>query len=217
MLLTQTTHLPQDQQERLHADFLANEQAYLQMRDSLLRQHAGQWVAIHDGKVVAVGPQLLDVMERASACGGHPYIALVGKEDAVVFRVRRASFAYDAAYQPFPLPRLNATFWNYAETNSKQYSDVIPDTGADMSVLPDTDCRAIDLFSSPYMTGMSAGVIGPGLATLFYRGKVEIDGQRYDALIQAIPGGSERIVGRDVLNQQRVLFDGPAGEVVVNP
>jgi hypothetical protein len=217
MFQTQTTNLSPDQQQRLHPDFLANEQDYLRLRDSLLAQYRGQWVAVQDGKVAAAGPNLMEVMEKASAGGGHPYVALMGAEDAVVFRVRRAVFAYDQAYQPVPLPRVSATFWNHAETHSQQHADVIPDTGADLSVLPDADCAAIDLFNSPYLTGMSGGVVGGSITTLFYRGKVEMDGRRYGALIQPIPAGQERIVGRDVLNQQRVLFDGPAGQVIVDP
>jgi hypothetical protein len=117
--------------------------------------------------------QRASLLDKASTCRGRPYIALVGEEDAVVFRVRRAVFAYDQAYQPFPLPRVSATFWNHAETHSQQHSDVIPDTGADVSVLPDTDCRAIDLFHAPYMTGLAGGVVGASITTLFYRGKVE--------------------------------------------
>ncbi len=156
--------------------------------------------------MIAAGTDLLDVMERASGGGGHPYFALVGAEEAVVFRVRRAVYAYDQGYQPFPLPRVAATFLNHAETHAQQHLDVIPDTGADLSVLPDADCAAIDLYSSPYMTGMSGGVVGASVTTLFYRGKVELDGHRYAALIQPIPGGRERIVGRDVLNQERSAF-----------
>jgi hypothetical protein len=86
-----------------------------------------------------------------------------------------------------------------------------------VSVLPDHDCKAIDLYNSPYLTGMAGGVVGPALTSLFYRAKVEIDGHRFAALIQPVAAGRERIVGRDVLNQQRVLFDGPAGQVVVDP
>jgi uncharacterized protein DUF5678 len=149
MLQIQTANLSSDQQQRLHPDFLANEQAYLQMRDSLLGTYQGQWVAVHDGKVIAAGSKLLEVIEQAAASGGHPYVALVGAEDAVVFRVRRAAFTYDQTYQPFPLPRMTATFLNHAETHAQQHADVIPDTGADLSVLPDTDCAAIDLFNSP--------------------------------------------------------------------
>ena len=94
MLQIQTTNLPQDQQQRLHPDFLANEQAYLQMRDGLLTSHRGQWVAVHGGQVVATGPKLMEVMEAASTSCGHPYIALVGAEETVVFRGRRALFAF---------------------------------------------------------------------------------------------------------------------------
>ena len=95
MLQIQTTNLPRDRQHLLHPDFVANEQAYLQMRDALLTQYRGQWVAVHGGKVIVAGPKLMEVMENASAHGGHPYIAFVGAEDAVVFRVRRAVIAYD--------------------------------------------------------------------------------------------------------------------------
>jgi predicted aspartyl protease len=217
MLQIQTANLPSDQQSQLPADFLANEQAYLDMRDRLLSQYRGQWVAVHGGSVIAAGTHLAEVMDRAFACAPHPYIGRVGEEDAVVFRVRRAVFAYDQAYQPFPLPRLAATFWNDAETQSQPHVDVIPDTGADISVLPQADCAAINLFSSPCITGMAGGVVGGTVTSLFYRAKVEIDGRRYAALIQPIPAGRERILGRDVLNQQRVLFDGPARQVVVDP
>ena len=201
MLQIQTANLSQDQRQKVHPDFLADEQAYLNMRASLLGQYRGQWVAVQSGKVTVAGTNLLEVMEKASASGGHPYIALVGAEDAVVFRVRRVVFAYDLVYQPFPLPRMSATFWNYAQTHSQPFADVIPDTGADVSVLPDSDCQAIDLFSSPYMTGMASGVVGGSVATLLCQGKVEIDGRHYSALIQPIPAGQERILGRDVLNR----------------
>lgn len=217
MLSPQTANLPAEQRQRLHADFLANEQAYLHMRDSLLPHYRGQWVAVLEGKVIAAGADLLAVTAAAAATLGHPYIALVGAEETVVFRVRKAAFAYDRAYQPFPLPRVIATYWNHAETHAQTCADVIPDTGADLSVLPDGDCTAIDLFNSPYFTSVSSGGVGASVATLIYRGKVEMDGRRFAALIQPVAGGQERIVGRDVLNQQRVLFDGPAGQVTVDP
>jgi Family of unknown function (DUF5678) len=217
MIQLQTANLPRDQQRHLHPDFLANEKAYANLRDSLLPQYRGQWVAVCGSKVVAAGTNLLQVMEQATKCGGHPFFALVGAEDSVVFRARRAVYAYDQSYQPFPLPRLSATFWNHSETHSQQLADVIPDTGADVSLLPDADCKAIDLFNSPCLLGTAGGVLGAGVTTLFYQGKVEIDARRFSALIQPISAGRERILGRDVLNQQRLLFDGPAGQVVVNP
>src|SRR5258708_502308 len=110
MLGIQTANLPHDLKQQLHPDFLANEQAYLQMRSGLLVQHRGQWVAVDGGKVVAASSNLMDLMESAAATSEHPYVALVGAEDSVVFRTRRAVFGYDQGYQPFPLPRLTATF-----------------------------------------------------------------------------------------------------------
>jgi hypothetical protein len=47
------------------------------------------------------------------------------------------------------------------------------------------------------------------VTTLIYHAKAEIDGKRYPALIQPVAGGKERIVGRDVSNHLRVLFEGP--------
>src|SRR5712691_4440732 len=72
MLQTQTVNLPPDQQRRLHPEFLANEQAYLQMRDSLVAQYCGQWVAVHGGRVIAAGPELMEVMDRATAAAVTP-------------------------------------------------------------------------------------------------------------------------------------------------
>ena len=154
MLQTQTANLSPDQQRRLHPEFLANEQTYLQMRDSLVAQYRGQWVAVRGSSVIAAGPELMEVMDRASAAGGHPYVALVGAKDAVVFRVRRVVFAYDQTYQPFPLPRLSASFLNHFETHSQQHPDVIPDTGADASVLPDG-------VALPTSSGSSCETAGP--------------------------------------------------------
>ena len=217
MLRTHSANLTKEERQRIDPDFLANEEAYFRMRDSLLDQYAGQWVAVHDDHVIAAGSNPLQVMDAAALSGGHPYVALVGAEERAVFRVRRATFQYDQSYQPFALPRIAATFWNHAATHSQTHDDVIPDTGADISVLPQADCRAIALLSSPYLTGMTAGVTGPSRAALIYRGQVEVDGVRCSALIQPLHTGVERIVGRDVLNQQRVLFDGPAGQVIIGP
>ena len=44
-----------------------------------------------------------------------------------------------------------------------------------------------------------------------------LDGQQYPCRLQADFVGSERILGRDVLNRLEIEFRGPVGEVVVNP
>jgi hypothetical protein len=136
MFLSETGNLPPDQKQRLHADFLANEQAYLRMRDSLLPHYRGQWVAVHQGQVIAADTNLLAVTRAAAATGGHPYIALVGGEDSVQFRVRRASFAYLQSYQPFALPQITVSFWDDAETHRQTCNDAIPDTGGSVRAAP---------------------------------------------------------------------------------
>lgn len=95
MLQTITANLPEELQQRLHADFLADEQAYLTIRPHLLNKYRGQWVAIQGGKVIAASCTLMEVMDRAYAAGGHPYVALVGGEYDVVFRIRRDLFGND--------------------------------------------------------------------------------------------------------------------------
>jgi hypothetical protein len=84
---------PPEPRRRLHADFLANERDYLRMRDDLLSRFRGQWVAIHGGRVVASGPDLMAAIESAGAGGSHPLVARVGAED-LPFRLRRVEFGY---------------------------------------------------------------------------------------------------------------------------
>jgi predicted aspartyl protease len=208
-----TSKLPPEQQRLLHDDFVANELAYWRIRDDLLAGYPGQWVAVRDGRVIASGPDLMEVLQTAAADGGHPFIARVGEEE-IPFRVRRAEFAYDQSYQPVPIPRASVTFWDHAEANSQTYHDAILDTGADHSVLPTADCVTFDLLRSPYYTAVSSGIVGAGITTLIYLGRGEIDGRRVPAMIQPVDGGQERIVGREVLNQHCITFDGPAGRVV---
>ena len=207
-------HLPPAQQQRLDREFIENEQSYWQMREQLLAEYAGQWVAVDAGTVIASSDNLLDVTDQVGNSGSHAYIARVGQEDSLIFTIRRKTFAYNVTYTPFALPQAEVTFTNFRGTQRQHYSDVIPDTGADLSVLPEDDCATIDLYSSPYLVSRAQGVMGPSVTTLIYRGNAEIDGALYRCLIQPIPEGKERILGRDVLNQARVTFDGPQNTVV---
>ena len=59
--------------------------------------------------------------------------------------------------------------------------------------------------------------IGKSALTLQFRVWVFVDGQEYPCRLQADFDGSERNLGRDVLNQINVLFRGPANETVINP
>ena len=94
---------------------------------------------------------------------------------------------------------------------------VIPDTGADASVLPWADCQLLQLAPSLGVQGLISGVARASVATIAFQVWAQLDGQDYPCRLQADFVGSERILGRDVLNRLEILFRGPVGEVVVNP
>lgn len=178
------------------------------MREELLAKYAGKWVAVHHGRVVVVGDDPVSIMETALAEDGYAYTNKVGEEDKIVIRQRRISFGYDATYSPTAMPRITATFHNFAQTKSKTVTDAIPDTGADVSCLPASECHDIDLLLFPYYAGISHPFGGVSRQVTFYAAHVEINGSIYNAIVEPVVE-RERLVGRDVLNQTKVTFDGP--------
>lgn len=208
-----TDRLPAGDRARLHPDFLLNETSYWQIRESLLPQYRGKWVAVGERKVLTASDDIFEVLDRVAGVEGHPYIARVGFEDQP-FVIRR-TFPYDRAYRPIPLPRVTARFSGQRADRGVTFDDVIPDTGADLSLLPVRDGDAIGLQDSPYFTSTVRGIIGPPATALVYRGTVEIAGHVCRSLIQ-LTNVPERILGRDVLNQLRITFDGPAGHVEIS-
>ena len=208
-----TDKLPERERARVHPDFLGNEESYWKVREKLLTRCKGKWVAVKDGQVLAEADDVFDILDRAREIGGHPYIACVGEEHQQ-FVIRRI-FPYDVRYRPFPLPRVTATFSGGHEDRRATFDDVIPDTGADLSLLPERDGEAIGLRASPYFTIAVRGIIGPSVTAVVYRATVEVGGHYCRSLIQVVES-AERILGRDVLNQLRVTFDGPARRVEID-
>ena len=94
---------------------------------------------------------------------------------------------------------------------------MIPDTGADASVLPWSDCQLLQLVPAMGVPSTISGVTGGSAATLAFRIWVRLDGRDYPCRLQADFHGSERILRRDVMNRLEFLFRGPTAEVVVNP
>jgi Family of unknown function (DUF5678) len=92
---------------------------YWAMRDKLLAKYAGKWVAVHKGRVVAVGDEPLAIMDQALAGDGYAYTNKVGEEDKIVIRQRRVSFPYDDTYSPTPLPRMAVVLHNFPQTKGK--------------------------------------------------------------------------------------------------
>jgi hypothetical protein len=189
--------------------FEQDRQDYWAIRDELLAKYSGKWVAVHKGRVVAVGDDPLSIMEQALAEDGYAYTNKVGEEDKIVIRQRRVSFPYDDTYSPTPIPRITAVLHNFPQTKSKTVADAIPDTGADVTCLPIGDCQDLDLFLFPYYSGISHPFGGVRRRVTFYGAKVEINGSVYIAIVEPV-AERERLVGREVLNQTKVTFDGPS-------
>jgi hypothetical protein len=140
----------------------------------------------------------------------------VGREEEPS-RIRRATFAYDASYAGESLPLISVEFRRASGSPGVVLDRIIPDTGADASVLPWVDCQLLQLTPALGVQGLIGGVAGSSAATLGFQMWVQLDGRDYPCRLQADFLGSERILGRDVLNRVDVLFRGPVGEVVVNP
>lgn len=212
--------LPPEIARQIDPAWRKNEAAYWSVRDLLLGQHQGQWIGFADGAVIASGTSPVAVFHAAEASGRHPFVTCVGREDEPC-RMRRANFPYDGTYPGEPLPILSVEFRTASGTASGTPGVVldrlIADTGADASALPWSDCQRLRLDPTQGRPSQMGGVAGGSAMSLLFRVWVYLDGQEYPCRLQADFVGNERILGRDVLNRLRVLFDGPTSEVVVNP
>jgi len=208
--------LPPEIARQIHPDRRKNEADYWAARDQLLDQYRGQWIGFADGKVIASGSSPVTVFHAAEASGRHPFFICVGREDEPC-RIRRITSPYDAGYPGEALPLIRVEFRQASGSPGLALDRVIPDTGADASVLPWADCQLLQLAPSAGVPGLISGVAGGSAATLAFQIWAWLDGQEYPCRLQADFVGSERILGRDVLNCLEILFRGPAGEVVVNP
>lgn len=103
-----TDRLPARQRAHVHRDFLANEESYWMVRDSLLSSHTGKWVAVQAGKVIAEADDVFDILDRAAVIGGHPYIARVGFEERPFVIRRMFAASREAAYVTCQLPFMDA-------------------------------------------------------------------------------------------------------------
>lgn len=208
--------LPPDIARALHPDRHKNEHDYWAARDQLLDKYRGQWIGFADGRVIACGGSPVAVFHAGEMTGLHPFFICVGLEEAPC-RVRRIAFLYDESNPGEALPLIRVEFRRACGSPGVALEQVIPDTGADASVLPWSDCRSLQLDPSQGVQGLISGVAGAAAATLAFRVWVWLDGREYPCRLQADFVGAERVLGRDVLNRLEILFRGPAAEVVVNP
>lgn len=71
-------------------EFEEDEKHYHSIRDSLLREKKGKWVAVHDRKIVAVADDLNSLLKLTfEQVEGPCYVNKVGEEQTVGRRVYR--------------------------------------------------------------------------------------------------------------------------------
>lgn len=209
--------LPPEIARQIHPDWRKNEAAYWAERDRLLAQYQGQWVAFADGAVLVAASTPLEVFLAIQRSQQHPFVSRVGHENEPWYRIRRAGFTYDTAYPGPALPVVKVEFRPTTGSMGLVLDRVIPDTGADTTTLPWSDCQQLHLDPALGVTGVITGVAGGRAATVGFLIWVWLDGQEYPCQLQGDFAGQERILGRDVLNRLEVLFRGSVGEVVFNP
>jgi hypothetical protein len=127
--------LPPEIARQLHPDRRKNETAYWAVRDNLVEQYRGQWIGFAEGKVIASGSSPVTVFQAAEATGMHPFFICVGREDEPC-RIRRVVSTYDVGYSGESLPLIYVEFRQASGLPGLVLDRVIPDTGADASVLP---------------------------------------------------------------------------------
>lgn len=208
--------LPPDVAAKIHPEWRRNESDYWAAREQLLSQYRDRWIAFADGSVLVSGTSPVEVLHQAQQTGRHPFVVCVGREHEPT-AMRRAVFPYDTSYPGEPLPVLSVEFRPSSGSAGLMLGEVIPDTGADASALPWSDCQRMQLDPADGVPGLIGGVGGSATATLVFPAWVRLDGADYPCRLQAEFAGRERLLGRDVLNRVDVLFRGPAAEVVINP
>lgn len=194
--------------KEIHRGFEADKKSYWKMRPELLTNYLGKWVAVHKGKIVAVGDDPVSIMDKALREDGYAYTNKVGDEEKIIIRKRRRKFNYDVTYAPNAMPRISVKFSNPIASESQIFDDVIPDTGSDLSSLPNEDCKMLGLLRFLYLQGESHSYGGETRQAIFYGAKVEIGVKPFAAIVEPT-SESERLLGREVLNQCKVTFDGP--------
>lgn len=84
--------LPPEIARQVHPDWRKNEAHYWTMRDQLLDQYQGRWIAFADGAISAAADTPLDVFLAIRQSALHPFIIRVGYENEPWYRIRRTSF-----------------------------------------------------------------------------------------------------------------------------
>ncbi len=94
--------LPPEIAQQIHPEWRKNEAAYWEIRESLLDDYGGKWIAFSNGGVIASGPRPDLVFQAAHESGEHPFVICVGHEDEPPYRMRGPRFRHDGSTMPLP-------------------------------------------------------------------------------------------------------------------
>lgn len=123
--------------------------------------------------------------------------------------------AYDKGYDPaFPVLQIEVS--SHRRGAAVRSVAVLLDTGADGTILPSEVLQAVE---ARYVEQRQLrGILGQSQVVDVYSVTLHIGSQRiYGVRAVSAPAGVEPLLGRDVLNQLRVTFDGPAEIVEIDP
>lgn len=194
--------------------FQADERAYWEQRDELLRRYAGQWIAVVDGQVVAVGDRSGEVIRAAYQRTGSKvgYVARVGQEDEV-YRIRRIHRGYyDASYHS-PVPRIAAQARNLEDSSSEAIEFTV-DTGADLTVVTEDVADHLGLWEAAWRVAYVAGVGSATEQRQLYAGTVRLADHDVPVEFDCRDDVDENILGRDVINEYSLLVCAKRDQVV---
>ena|SRR6185312_7406903 len=208
--------LPPEIQKLINPKWRQNELEYWRQREQLLEKYKDRWIGFADGKVIAEGKNPTAVSHEAEQGCEAPYVTCVGHEDEPT-RFRTTTFTYDPGYNGEPLPMMSVEIRSISGVPGLVLYDMIADTGADATTITWGDSQRLQLDAKKGRPVWISGVTGGQSPSIRYNMWAFIDGEEHPCLLHVNPSGGERLLGRDVMNQLVVTFDGPAGEVIVNP
>lgn len=187
--------------EETRQRFEREKQAYWNMREELLKRHAGKWVAIVNEQVAAVGDKMGKVMEEAvrKTKSKVMFVNEVGFEDRVL-RLRQLSRGhYDQSDHP-AAPMIVTPVSDVVETLAIEVNFLI-DTGADLTVVRDDVAVKLNLFDAPAGVRYIGGVGSKPIPRQLYGAYVNIANHAIMVAADCRSDFDENLLGRDAINE----------------
>jgi predicted aspartyl protease len=186
-------------EETLHR-FEAEQAAYWRMREHLLEEHKGEWVAVVNGQVVSTGKDASDVLLEAVRKTGCEvgFTARVGYEDAVRWIRRVLTGHYDADHHP-PMPVVTTEVGDWSAKHSTE-AEFVVDTGSDGTALRAEVADQLGLWNRVCGVARVRGIGGAAEVRRLYGAIVRLGGKHVAVRADCRDDLDENLLGRDVIN-----------------